>query len=79
MNKDYAYCVGPTYFGGPTLCQNCKRHIPFCTEVKETLTWTLPMYDEKTGTCPLHEPKTENSNERNSNIRNSSNIETSWV
>lgn len=49
MNKDYAYCVG----------QNCKRHIPFCTEVKETLTWTMPMYDEKTGTCPLHEPKSD--------------------
>lgn len=57
MNKDYAYCVGPNYFGGPALCQNCKRHIPFSTEVKETLTWTMPMYDEKTGTCPLHEPK----------------------
>lgn len=58
-NKDYAYCVGPNYFGGPALCQNCKRHIPFSTEVKETLTWTMPMYDKKTGTCPLHEPKSD--------------------
>ena len=67
MNKDYAYCVGPNYFGGPTLSQNCKRHIPFSTEVKETLTWTMPMYDEKTGTCPLHEPNIKNSNEGESN------------
>lgn len=59
MNKDYAYCVGPNYFGVPALCQNCKRHIPFCQPVNETLTWTMPMYDEKTDTCPLHEPKTE--------------------
>ena len=75
MNKDYAYCVGPNYFGGPTLCENCKRHIPFNTEVKETLTWTMPMYDEKTGSCPLHEPKTENSNERKTNAGESRDIE----
>lgn len=60
MNRDYAYCVGPNYFGGPALCENCKRHIPFNTEVKETLVWTMTQYDVKTGTCPLHEPKTEN-------------------
>lgn len=57
MNKDYAYCVGPNHFGGPALCENCKRHIPYNSEVKETLTWTMPLYDEKDGTCPLHEPK----------------------
>lgn len=57
MNKDYAYCVGPQLLRRPAL--NCKRHIHFCTEVKETLTWTMPMYDEKTGTCPLHEPKSD--------------------
>lgn len=57
LNKDYAYCVGPNYFGGPSLCKNCKMHIPFCEPVQETLTWTMPQYDEKTGTCPLHEPK----------------------
>lgn len=59
MNKDFAYCVGPNYFEGLALCQNCKRHIPFHTEVKETLTWTMPLFDEKTGTCPLHEPKSD--------------------
>lgn len=75
MNKDYAYCVGPNYFGGPALCQNCKRHIPFCTEVKETLTWTMPMYDEKTGTCPLHEPKSENRDESEINAGESQYIE----
>lgn len=51
MNKDYAYCVGPNYFGGPTLCQNCKRHIPFCTEVP----WIIPMYDDKTHVYSLPE------------------------
>lgn len=75
MNKDYAYCVGPNYFGGPTLCQNCKRHIPFSTEVKETLTWIMPMYDEKTGTCPLYEPQNDNSNEREINAGESQDIE----
>lgn len=59
MNKDFAYCVGPNYFGGPELCRNCKRHIPFSTEVKETLTWTMPRYDENTGKCPLFIPKTD--------------------
>lgn len=24
MNKDYAYCVGPNYFGGSALCQREK-------------------------------------------------------
>lgn len=33
------------------------------------------MYDEKTGTCPLHEPKTENSNERETNAGESQDIE----
>lgn len=60
MNRDYAYCVGIGYFNHPDLCKNCKRHIPFHTEVKETLTWTMPQYDEKTGKCPLHDHKYHN-------------------
>lgn len=79
MNKDYAYCVGPNYFGGPALCQSCKRHIPFCTEVKETLTWTMPMYDKTTGSCPLHEPQNDNSNEREINAGESQDIEETQI
>lgn len=59
MKKDYAYCVGTNYFKEkcPELCKNCRRHIPWSTPIEEPLTWTAPQYDEKTGTCPLHESK----------------------
>lgn len=62
LNKDYAYCVGPNYFGGPNLCKNCKRHIPFSQPTEGNLTWTMPQYDEKTDTCPLYEPKANKDN-----------------
>ncbi len=64
MNRDYAYCVGVNFFEerNPDICKNCKRHIPWSTPVEDTLTWVVPQYDEKMGKCPLHEPKTTESN-----------------
>lgn len=57
MNSDYAYCVGVGYFNHRELCKNCKRHIPFIQPTEGNLTWTMPQYNEKTGECPLHDPK----------------------
>lgn len=61
MNRDYCHCVGANYFRerNPELCESCKRFIPFDEPTEETTTWTAPQYDEKTGTCPLHDPKTK--------------------
>lgn len=65
MSRDYAYCVGIGYFNHPDLCKNYKRHIPFTQPSDGCLTWTMPQYDEKTGKCPLHEPKPSETNEDN--------------
>lgn len=62
INKDYAHCVGVGYFEHPDLCKSCKRHIPFSQPTEGNLTWTMPHYDEETGTCPLHDPKANKDN-----------------
>ena len=59
MNKDYAYCVGVSFFEekAPTPCKNCKRYIPWTEPVEDTLIWVAPQYDEKKDACPLYDPQ----------------------
>lgn len=62
INRDYAHYVGVGYFDSPELCKNCKRYIPYSQPTERNLIWTMPHYDEKTGKCPLHEPKANRDN-----------------
>ncbi len=60
MNTDYAHCVGEGYFSHPEPCRTCRRHFPFSQPTEGGMTWVMPMYDKRTCSCPMHDPKPEN-------------------
>lgn len=42
------------------IAKDCYYRMIDETRADEPLTWTMHIYDEKTGTCPLHESKDDN-------------------